>query len=135
MNAYLQEERQRCQQLASALGREQQGSETRAVEVERLSALAQQSTEDVMAAREAAAAERSRSEGLARERAALQGKVRLRSWEACWIGGGAGLTAFLPVRVKPRHASPHHPAIFFLRWRRCRTRCPAWRLLTTCCCA
>ena len=33
MNAYLQEERQRCQLLASQLGREQQGSESRAVEV------------------------------------------------------------------------------------------------------
>ena len=33
MNAYLQEERQRCQLLASQLGREQQGSESRAAEV------------------------------------------------------------------------------------------------------
>lgn len=32
MNAYLQEERQRCQLLASQLGREQQGAESRAAE-------------------------------------------------------------------------------------------------------
>lgn len=75
MNAYLQEERQRCQELASALGREQQGSESRAAEVARLSALAQHSTEEVMAAREAAQAERSRAEQLLRDKAELQGKV------------------------------------------------------------
>lgn len=80
MNAYLQEERQRCQQLASLLGREQQGSESQAVEVGRLSALAHQSIDDVMAAREAAQQERSRAEQLLREKALLDGKVRALSF-------------------------------------------------------
>lgn len=77
MNAYLQEERQRCQQLASQLGREQQGSESRAAEVSRLATLAQQATEDLMAAREAAQAERSRAEQLLHDRAELQGRVSI----------------------------------------------------------
>ena len=88
MNAYLQEERERCQQLASQLGREQQGSESRAVEVGRLAALAQQSTEEVMAAREAAQAERSRAERLLHDKAELQGKVGvvLLLWKSRWAG-------------------------------------------------
>lgn len=83
MNAYLQEERLHCQQLASALGREQQGSESRAAENARLAAIAQTSTEEVMAAREAAQAERSRAEGLAHDNAELQGKVR---WGGLAVG-------------------------------------------------
>lgn len=44
-------------------------------QVARLSALAQQATEEVMAAREAAQAERSRAEQLAHDKAELQGRV------------------------------------------------------------
>ena len=75
MNAYLQEERQHCQQLASALGAEQQGSESRAAEAARLGQLAQQATDELLEAREAAAEERRRAEQLARERAELRGRV------------------------------------------------------------
>lgn len=44
-------------------------------QVARLAALAQHSTEEVMAAREAAQAERSRAEALAHDKAELQGRV------------------------------------------------------------
>ena len=91
MNASLQEERQHCQALASQLGREQQGSESRAAEVTRLTALAQASTEEVMAAREAAQHERSRAEQLAHERAELQGKVR--ACEPLWAAAGIATAA------------------------------------------
>ena len=85
MNAYLQEERQRCQQLSSQLGREQQGSESRAVEVGRLAALAQQSTEEVMAAREAAQQERSRAEQLLHDKASPH---KAKSTQACLAAAG-----------------------------------------------
>lgn len=87
MNAYLQEERQRCQELASQLGREQQGSESRAAEAARLATLAQQATEELMTAREAAQAERSRAEQLLHDKAALQGRVSAAAC-CCRVGGG-----------------------------------------------